>query len=53
MSDSFGFGKISVSLDPAQAVILIPFIVIVSIFGSYLPARWAANLFIVQVLRKE
>jgi putative ABC transport system permease protein len=53
MSDSFGFGKISVSLDPAQSVILIPFIVIVSIFGSYLPARWAANLFIVQVLRKE
>ncbi|MBI5952513.1 MAG: FtsX-like permease family protein [Chloroflexi bacterium] len=53
MSDSFGFGKISVSLDPTQAVILVPFIVIVSAFGSYLPARWAANLFIVQVLRKE
>jgi ABC-type antimicrobial peptide transport system permease subunit len=53
MSDSFGFGKISVSLDLTQAVILIPFIVIVSIFGSYLPARWAANLFIVRVLRKD
>jgi putative ABC transport system permease protein len=53
MSDSFGFGKISVSLDITQAVILIPFIIIVSIFGSYLPARWAADLFIVQVLRKE
>ncbi|CAG1013897.1 hypothetical protein ANAEL_04836 [Anaerolineales bacterium] len=53
MSDAFGFGKISVSLDAMQAVILIPFIVIVSIFGSYLPARWAANLFIVQILRKE
>ena len=53
MSDSFGFGKISVSLDPTQAVILIPFIVILSIFGSYLPARWAANLFIVRVLRKD
>ena len=53
LSDSFGFGKINVSLDLTQAVILIPFIVIVSIFGSYLPARWAANLFIVQVLRKE
>jgi ABC-type lipoprotein release transport system permease subunit len=53
MSDSFGFGKISVSLDLAQAVALIPFIVIVSIFGSYLPALWAANLFIVQVLRKD
>lgn len=53
MSDSFGFGKISVSLDLTQAVTLIPFIVIVSVFGSYLPARWAANLFIVQVLRKD
>ena len=53
MSDSFGFGKISVSLDLTQALVLIPFIVVVSILGSYLPARWAANLFIVQVLRKE
>jgi putative ABC transport system permease protein len=53
MSDSFGFGKISVSLDLTQAVILIPFIVIVSMFGSFLPARWAANLFIVRVLRKD
>jgi len=53
MSDSFGFGKVSVSLDPTQTMILIPFIVIVSVFGSYLPARWAANLFIVQVLRKD
>lgn len=53
MSDSFGFGKISISLDPGQAATLIPFIVVVSILGSYLPARWAANLFIVQVLRKE
>jgi len=53
LSDSFGFGKISVSLDLTQAVILIPFIILVSIFGSYLPARWAANLFIVRVLRKD
>lgn len=53
LSDSFGFGKISVSLDLAQAVILIPFIIVVSIFGSYLPARWASNLFIVRVLRKD
>ncbi|MEW6401037.1 MAG: FtsX-like permease family protein [Chloroflexota bacterium] len=53
MSDSFGFGKISVSLDIAQALILIPSIVVISIFGSYLPARWAADLFIVQVLRKD
>lgn len=53
MSDSFGFGKINISVNPIQAVTLLPFIVIISIIGSYLPARWAANLFIVQVLRKE
>lgn len=53
MSDSVGFGKVSVSLDLTQAVILIPFIIIASILGSYLPARWAANLFIVRVLRKD
>ena len=52
-TNSFGFGSISVSFDPLQAVILIPFIIIVSILGSYFPARWAANLFIVRVLRKE
>jgi ABC-type lipoprotein release transport system permease subunit len=48
-----GFGRIAVSLDLRQSMILIPFIILLSIFGSYLPARWAANLFIVQVLRKE
>jgi putative ABC transport system permease protein len=53
LSDSFGFGTISISLDPIRAATLIPFIIVVSILGSYLPARWAANLFIVQVLRKE
>jgi ABC-type lipoprotein release transport system permease subunit len=52
MSDSFGFGSISVSLDYTQALILIPFIIVVSIIGSCLPARWAANVFIVQVLRR-
>jgi ABC-type antimicrobial peptide transport system permease subunit len=53
MSDSFGFGSISVSLDSTQALILIPFIIVVSIIGSYLPASWAANVFIVQVLRRD
>jgi putative ABC transport system permease protein len=53
LSNSFGFGRISVSLNPAQALALIPFIIVVSVVGSYIPARWAAHLFIVQVLRKE
>jgi putative ABC transport system permease protein len=53
LSDSIGFGRISVSLNPLQAAVLIPFILLVSLLGSYLPARWAAQVFIVQVLRKE
>jgi len=53
LSNSFGFGRISVSMNPAQAFVLIPFIIVVSVVGSYIPARWAAHQFIVQVLRKE
>jgi putative ABC transport system permease protein len=53
LSNAFGFGRISVSLDPVRAAALIPFIIVVSVVGSYIPARWAARQFIVQVLRKE
>ena len=53
LSNSFGFGKISVSLNPVQALVLIPFIIVVSVMGSYLPARWAAQLYIVKILRNE
>jgi putative ABC transport system permease protein len=53
LSNSFGFGKINVSLNLFQALALIPLTIIVSILGSTIPARWAASQFIVQVLRKE
>lgn len=53
LSNAFGFGRINVSLDLGRAMALIPFIIVASIAGSYLPARWAARQFIVQVLRKE
>jgi putative ABC transport system permease protein len=53
LSNSLGFGRINVSLNLPQALVLIPFIIVASIVGSYIPARWAANVFIVQVLRKE
>jgi putative ABC transport system permease protein len=53
LSNSFGFGKINVFLDPIQAVALAPMIIFASIAGSYIPARWAARQYIVKVLRKE
>jgi ABC-type lipoprotein release transport system permease subunit len=34
-------------------LLLIPVIVIVSLMGSYIPARWASRLSIVRVLREE
>jgi putative ABC transport system permease protein len=53
LSNSIGFGQINITLSLPQTLLLIPFIVIFSVVGSYIPARWAAHLFIVQVLRKE
>lgn len=53
LSDSLGFGNLSLSINPIQLLILIPGILVATLAGSSLPARWAANLFIVQVLRKE
>jgi len=34
-------------------LLLIPLIVFVSLVGSFIPARWAAKLSIVRVLREE
>jgi putative ABC transport system permease protein len=53
LSNAFGFGSISISLTPVRAMALIPFIIFVSILGSYIPARWAARQFIVKILRQE
>jgi len=53
VTNSLGFGQISVSINLTQTLLLIPFIVIFSVMGSYIPARWAAQLYIVKILRNE
>jgi putative ABC transport system permease protein len=53
LSNSIGFGQINISLNLPQTLLLIPSIVIFSIVGSYIPARWAAQLYIVKILRNE
>ncbi len=53
MADFTGFGQITVSLNLLAAIALVPFTLFISVLGSFLPARWAARLHIVRVLRKE
>jgi putative ABC transport system permease protein len=53
LSTSYGFGHAHVTFNPAYALALFPLTMIVSIMGSLLPARRAARLSIVDVLRKE
>jgi ABC-type lipoprotein release transport system permease subunit len=53
MASSTGFGQISVSLDMLTVLWLIPFTLFISVLGSFLPARWAARMHIVKILRQE
>lgn len=53
MADTTGFGRIQVSLNALTALGLVPFTLFISVLGSLLPARWAAHVHIVRVLRKE
>jgi putative ABC transport system permease protein len=53
MADFTGFGQITISLDRLSALGLVPFALFISVLGSFLPARWAAKVYIVKVLRKE
>ena len=53
LSNVYGFGQVSVSFDWWVGALLLPVILIVSLMGSYIPARWAAQLAIVRVLREE
>jgi putative ABC transport system permease protein len=53
LSNAFGFGQVSLSFNLWGVLLLIPVIVLVSLVGSYIPARWAARLSIVRVLREE
>jgi len=53
LSNVYGFGQVSVSFDWWAGALLLPVILIVSLMGSYIPARWAARMAIVRVLREE
>jgi putative ABC transport system permease protein len=53
LSNVYGFGQVSLSFNLWIVLLLIPLIVLISLVGSYIPARWAARLSIVRVLREE
>ena len=53
LSHVYGFGQVSLSFNVWGVTLLIPLILLVSLVGSYIPARWAARLSIVRVLREE
>jgi len=53
LSNLYGFGQVSLSFNVWIVLLLIPLVVIISLVGSYIPARWAARLSIVRVLREE
>jgi putative ABC transport system permease protein len=53
MASFTGFGQISVTWKNLAFWGLLPFTLFVSVLGSFLPARWAAKVYIVEVLRKE
>ena len=53
LSNVYGFGQVSVSFDWWAGISLLPVILVVSLMGSYVPARWAAKMAIVRVLREE
>jgi putative ABC transport system permease protein len=53
LSNVYGFGQVSLSFNVWAVALLIPLIVFVSLVGSTIPARWAARLSIVRVLREE
>ena len=53
LSTVYGFGQVSVSFDWWAGALLLPVILVVSLMGSYIPARWAARMAIVRVLREE
>ncbi len=53
LSNLYGFGQVRLAFNGWGIVLLVPLIFFVSLAGSYLPARWAARLSIVRVLREE
>lgn len=53
MSRMYGFGRVQTSVNPIYVLLLVPVMIMVSMVGSAFPARQAARLSIVSVLRNE
>ncbi|MGC9468671.1 MAG: FtsX-like permease family protein [Anaerolineae bacterium] len=53
LSHSYGFGQVTVKLDPLTIVLLVPLMPLVSMAGSLIPSVHASRLSIVTVLRHE
>lgn len=53
LAQAYGIGEVNVTLNYLYVLLLIPLMVAVSMIGSLIPARQAANVSIVRVLRNE
>lgn len=53
LSSLYGFGKVNVAPNLLYIALLIPLMVLISVLGSYLPGRWAAQSPITDVMRRE
>jgi putative ABC transport system permease protein len=53
LANTYGFGEVNVILNPMYVIGLFPVMIGISILGSLLPGRRAAQLAIVRVLRHE
>ncbi len=53
LSRMYGFGRVQTGVNPLYVTLLIPTMILVSMTGSAFPARRAARLSIVSVLRNE
>jgi len=52
-SQAYGFGQVAVTLNAVYVILLFPLMVGISMLGSFIPGRQAANLVIVRTLRHE
>jgi putative ABC transport system permease protein len=53
LSTTSGFGEVNITLNFFYIILLIPLMVGISMIGSFIPGRQAANLPVINVLRRE
>jgi ABC-type antimicrobial peptide transport system permease subunit len=53
LSSIYGFGNVNIAPNPIFIALLIPLMVLISVLGSYLPGRWAAQSPITNVMQRE